>query len=84
MLETYVKTRIAVESFVRRQAELATSSEYRWVWLVLIGILVVAAAVAWVYCRNAGLPRFHRRHPGRPRGGDQDRRQARLLLTPGR
>ena len=27
MLETYVKTRIAVESFVRRQAELATSSE---------------------------------------------------------
>ncbi|MEZ5129723.1 MAG: hypothetical protein R2703_14790 [Micropruina glycogenica] len=53
MLETYVKTRIAVESFVRRQAELATSSEYRWVWLVLIGILVVAAAVAWVYCRNA-------------------------------
>ena len=58
MLETYVKTRIAVESFVRRQAELATSSEYRWVWLVLIGMLVVAAAVAWVYCRNAGYRGF--------------------------
>lgn len=27
-------------------------------WLVLIGILVIAAAVAWVYCRNAGYRGF--------------------------
>lgn len=58
MLETYVRTRSAVEDFVRRQAELAIRSEYRWVWLVLIGILVIAAAVAWIYCRNAGYRGF--------------------------
>ncbi|HOQ53905.1 MAG TPA: hypothetical protein PLF56_09855 [Micropruina sp.] len=58
MLETYVRTRLAVEDFVRRQADVATRSEYRWVWLVLIGILVIAAAVAWVYCRNAGYRGF--------------------------
>ena len=55
MLETYVKTRIAVESFVRRQAELATSSEYRWVWLVLIGLAGSQAGAA-LEAAGLGIP----------------------------
>jgi hypothetical protein len=27
---------------------------FRWIWVVLIGVLVIAAAVAWVVCLNRG------------------------------
>jgi hypothetical protein len=30
----------------------------RWVWLVIIGIVVIAAAVAFVYCRSHGYKGF--------------------------
>lgn len=32
---------------------------YRWVWLVLIGVLVIAAAAAFLYCRANGYSGFH-------------------------
>ncbi len=30
----------------------------RWVWVVLIGILIIAAAVAFVWCRHTGFSGF--------------------------
>lgn len=36
-------------------------SSMRWVWVVLIGILVVAAAAGFVYCRARGHSGFNGR-----------------------
>jgi hypothetical protein len=36
----------------------AAGAAYKWVWIVLIGILIVAAAVAFIYCRNRGYDGF--------------------------
>ncbi|MBT2555477.1 hypothetical protein [Arthrobacter sp. ISL-5] len=51
---------ISAQNAIARAVDsaLEKSSEFRWVWLVLIGILVVAAAAAWVYCRKSGYDGF--------------------------
>jgi hypothetical protein len=40
------------------RALMRDGTAFRWVWLVLIGIVVIAAAIAFVYCRNAGYRGF--------------------------
>ncbi len=37
------------------------TAAYRWAWIVLIGIFIVAAAVAFIYCRNRGYDGFNGR-----------------------
>lgn len=55
----FVRTTMALEKAAEgAQRALERPTTYRWAWLVLIGILVIAAAVAWVYCRNAGYRGF--------------------------
>lgn len=40
------------------EGRIEASSTFRWVWIVLIGVVVIAAAIAFVYCRNAGYDGF--------------------------
>jgi hypothetical protein len=55
----FVRTTMALEKAAEgAQRALERATTYRWAWLVLIGILVIAAAIAWVYCRNAGYRGF--------------------------
>jgi hypothetical protein len=55
-----IAAQISAQNAIARavNSALDKTSEFRWVWLVLIGILVIAAAVAWVYCRHAGYRGF--------------------------
>jgi hypothetical protein len=46
-----------LESALTRKSE-STPAVFRWVWIVLIGVLVIAAAIAFVYCRNHGYSGF--------------------------
>lgn len=65
MLELQQRAAVAAHlgaiSLVERSSEALqgkSGSTYRWAWIVVIGILVIAAAVAWVYCRRAGYRGF--------------------------
>ncbi|MFJ6077051.1 hypothetical protein ACIQC0_01950 [Pseudarthrobacter sp. NPDC092419] len=51
---------VATQNTIARAVDTALdkSNGFRWVWLVLIGIFVIAAAIAWIYCRNAGYRGF--------------------------
>ncbi|MFD5277097.1 hypothetical protein ACFWIX_05990 [Pseudarthrobacter sp. NPDC058362] len=51
---------VATQNTIARAVDSALdkSNGFRWVWLVLIGIFVIAAAIAWIYCRNAGYRGF--------------------------
>lgn len=55
-----VGAQIAAQNTIARAVDSALnkSNGFRWVWLVLIGIFVIAAAIAWIYCRNAGYRGF--------------------------
>ena len=44
----FVRTTMALEKAAEgAQRALERATTYRWAWLVLIGILVIAAAIAW-------------------------------------
>ena len=49
-----------VDSAGRRitEADGARAGVLRWVWVVLIGILIIAAAIAFVWCRRSGFSGF--------------------------
>lgn len=55
-----IGAQVAAQDTIARTVDSALdkSNGFRWVWLVLIGIFVIAAAVAWIYCRNAGYRGF--------------------------
>ena len=46
-----------VEAAQAKVAQKERSASY-YGWIILIGILVIAAAVAWVYCRARGFRGF--------------------------
>ena len=47
----------AVGAHSAAAADRATA--FRWVWVVFIGIIIVASAVAFVYCRSRGYHGFN-------------------------
>lgn len=61
--EYALSTQLGLQNRLIRTIETTreATTGFRWVWLVLIGILVVAAAVAFIYCRNSGYGGFNGR-----------------------
>lgn len=51
---------VSTQMHLRRRAEAAMAGESRarWVWLVLIGVMAIAAGAAFVYCRSRGFAGF--------------------------
>jgi hypothetical protein len=52
---------LRVEQAIEGQVEKSRGTSMRWVWVVLIGILVIAAAAAWIWCMRKGYRGFNGR-----------------------
>lgn len=64
--EVSARAAVLADTSMSRLADLAANRQsvtdsrtvFRWVWVVFIGVIIVAAAVAFVYCRARGYRGF--------------------------